>query len=47
MNVLTIDHMSFDAGHPFNALPLLPPKAKLETTPALKACIAARRRWPS
>ena len=34
--------MSFDAGHPFNALPLLPPKAKLETTPALKACIAAR-----
>ena len=34
--------MSFDADRPFNALPLLPPRAKLETAPALKACIAAR-----
>ena len=35
-------HVSFDASRPFNALPNLPPKAKLETTGALKACIAAR-----
>jgi Fic family protein len=35
-------HMSFNAAHPYNALPPLPPKAKLETTPALKACIVAR-----
>jgi hypothetical protein len=34
--------MSFDAARPYNALPPLPPKAKLETTPALKACIVAR-----
>jgi hypothetical protein len=34
--------MSFDASKPYNALPLLLPKAKLETPPALKACIDAR-----
>ena len=34
--------MSFEAGQPFNALPLLPPRAKLETPQALKACIGAR-----
>src|SRR4051794_16181801 len=27
---------------PFNTLPLLPPKADLETRPVLKACISAR-----
>lgn len=34
--------MSFDPFRPFNALPPLPPKVTLETTGALKACIAAR-----
>ena len=34
--------MSFDPSRPFYDLPPLPPKAKLETTGALKACIAAR-----
>ena len=34
--------MGFNASRPFNALPVLPPRAKLETTGALKACIAAR-----
>ena len=34
--------MSFDPSRPFNELPQLPPKAKLESTTALKACIEAR-----
>ena len=34
--------MSFDPSRPFNTLPPLPPKAKLESTSALKACISAR-----
>ena len=34
--------MTFDPDHPFNDLPLLPPKAELETKRVLKAVIAAR-----
>jgi Fic family protein len=34
--------MSVHAAQPFNALPLLPPQAELETPQALKACIGAR-----
>lgn len=34
--------MSFDPEKPYNTLPLLPPKADLETRPVLKACIEAR-----
>ena len=38
----TYRHVGFEATQPFNALPLLPPRAKLETPQALKACIGAR-----
>jgi len=34
--------VSFDPAQPFNALRLLPPRTALETTTALKACVAAR-----
>ena len=34
--------MNFDARHPFNELPPLPPAGTLETVPVLKACIGAR-----
>jgi hypothetical protein len=33
-------HKSFNAAHPYNALPLPPPKAKLATTPALELAAA-------
>jgi len=32
----------FDSSRPYNALPLLPPKADIETRAILKACIGAR-----
>src|SRR6185295_11639133 len=36
-------HMArFDSSRPYNALPLLPPKADIETRAILKACIGAR-----
>jgi Fic family protein len=34
--------MPFDANHPYNELPLLPPSQELETRAVIKACIAAR-----
>ena len=34
--------MMFNPTKPFNDLPLLPPKADLETPAILKACIPAR-----
>lgn len=34
--------MSFDPAKPYNDLPLLPPKAEVETRAVLKACIEAR-----
>jgi Fic family protein len=34
--------MPFNPTKPYNALPLLPPRADVETRPVLKACIAAR-----
>jgi hypothetical protein len=36
--------VTFDPDRPFNDLPLLPPKAELETKRVLKAAIGARRR---
>ena len=33
---------NFDPGRPYDSLPLLPPKADLESRPILKACIGAR-----
>jgi len=34
--------MPFNPTKPYNALPLVPPRADVETRPVLKACIAAR-----
>jgi len=33
---------TFSAEKPYNALPLLPPRAELETKPVLKALVGAR-----
>ena len=33
----------FDANKPYNDLPLLPPKAELETKPILRKAIAANK----